>query len=449
MKKRVSILLGLVGVLFIVILFVFMFSPPSVAKFTPKTPLEVNFLKTDNANTLSLRERYLADVNRQHKHLDAHLYGEFSSNHPNAYKVKHTPINQLDFSHDVIITRFPKVMINDREVYLYPELNQSVETLIAENRTLVDEFNAEWLKLQNGNATILDEETALDQDILDYMTVCYLGLNDEELAMNSIGKINQNEIAELLDKLSVANNAKENDRILRLIYSKDYSLFDETVIAPGSFEGAIFYNENIISDPYSKEKLAEMELKNQQVVPLSTYNRWAAIQYAFIWWSSTNNYAYPYYAKYFNQDSSRIDYNELPYDGYEGRKQSQPKRAWQDCTNFVSQALTAGGLFDVKDWYYKNTRPSSSWGGAQFFSRAFTRRFGKTSIQNVTIGDVIQVVRQNSGEVIHTTIITADKGNTVADKYVTYHTTDRLNINANSLFSRFKEPIYLYCYHIK
>lgn len=274
MKKHLPILFSLVGVVFIVVLSIFLTpSIPTIAKFMPVTLLEEDFLKTDsdNSDALSLRERYLADVNRQHKHLDAHLYGEFSSNHPNAYKVKHTPINQLDFSHDVIITRFPKVMINDREVYLYPELNQSVETLIAENRTLVDEFNAEWLKLQNGNATILDEETALDQDILDYMTVCYLGLNDEELAMNSIGKINQNEIAELLDKLSVANNAKENDRILRLIYSKDYSLFDETVIAPGSFEGAIFYNENIISDPYSKEKLAEMELKNQQVVPLSTY----------------------------------------------------------------------------------------------------------------------------------------------------------------------------------
>ena len=252
MKKRVSILLGLVGVLFIVILFVFMFSPPSVAKFTPKTPLEVNFLKTDNANTLSLRERYLADVNHQHKHLDAHLYGELPSNHPNAHKVKHTPISQLDFSHDVIITRFPKVMINEREVYLYPELNQSVEKIIAKNRALVDKFNTEWLKLQDGNATILDEKTALDQEVLDYMTACYVALDEEELAINGIGKIDQGEVAKLLDKLSVANNYKENDRTLRLIYSKNYSLFDETVTEPCDFDGAIFYDETVVSDSHSK-----------------------------------------------------------------------------------------------------------------------------------------------------------------------------------------------------
>lgn len=79
-----------------------------------------------------------------------------------------------------------------------------------------------------------------------------------------------------------------------------------------------------------------------------------AANYAISCWHLTNNMDYPYYARYYKYDTNRNDYNQLPYDGYENKSQSNPRRGWNDCTNFVSQALAAGGLQQNSDWKYRD-----------------------------------------------------------------------------------------------
>lgn len=142
---------------------------------------------------------------------------------------------------------------------------------------------------------------------------------------------------------------------------------------------------------------------------------------------------------------------------------NQKYKSWRgkggDCANFVSQALSAGGLSqehnpnnkdDKYNWYYKDYyNQSRSWRGAAAFENFWGQ---KTSFKVFTIqdildyenfkqifsqykpGDVIQLLRKNkengSWEEYHTWIIT---GKTSwwrwwnKDLYISGHTTDRRN----------------------
>lgn len=71
------------------------------------------------------------------------------------------------------------------------------------------------------------------------------------------------------------------------------------------------------------------------------YNATQAVTYAKEWWNKTNNTGYPYYAEYYKQDITNNAYNDLD-ENMEG--QSSTRRGWSDCTNFVSQCISAGGM---------------------------------------------------------------------------------------------------------
>ncbi len=445
--KRFSLFLSLLSGLAIAIAFsMAIFTSPTTAEFIPDTPIEASFLKLadEDRSTKNLRAHYLADLEKQGKYLQIRLINDPPLSTPVTNANKHTIGKQLDFTKDIIVTEFPIIRINERDVYLMPETNLTVKEILENNKFLIDELNAIWSKELGGSAICIDEETAYNQENLNFILVCFP--NDTEKT------IDRKKVANIIDQLSLANNAKINNQVLKAIYSKNYGQFDSIAPIAPDYEHAIFYDENIKSSPYSKEELEKLDIERKQAIsasqPTSIYNRWKAVLYALNWWYRTNNIDYPFYARYFGQDISRTDYNWLPYDGSQGQNQSIPARGWFDCTNFVSQALSEGGLLRGEHWYYSNVRPSHSWGGTQDFYKAFSKRFGTTSVQNTTVGDVIQAVNKNTGEVIHTMLITQDRGHNIIDKYVTYHSKDRMNINANRLFNMFNEPIYLYCYHI-
>ncbi|TMK38138.1 MAG: hypothetical protein E6G70_30195, partial [Alphaproteobacteria bacterium] len=90
-----------------------------------------------------------------------------------------------------------------------------------------------------------------------------------------------------------------------------------------------------------------------------------------------------------------------------------------DCTNFISQALYAGGWemvpgmkSDPTAWYagrpfdYDRGNRSWTWAGADPFSR-FLRMSGRASrctVDDLAIGDLIQEYR--FGQIIHTMLVT-------------------------------------------
>jgi len=138
----------------------------------------------------------------------------------------------------------------------------------------------------------------------------------------------------------------------------------------------------------------------------ATYTPSAAVNYALTYWSS---------------------YNTSQYRSYSN-----------DCTNFVSQSVRAGGWpFDETGdrtlpdtWYYGSFTftTSYSWAGAHNFNQFFNqsgRGFVATYFEDMLTGDVLQADFEPDGNIQHSMVVTSkDANNTL---YLTYHTNDNRN----------------------
>ena len=135
------------------------------------------------------------------------------------------------------------------------------------------------------------------------------------------------------------------------------------------------------------------------------------------------DYAYRYWHNY------NPDYRDFNNTGSRGG----------DCTNFVSQALRAGGWRDVwgldykstSVWWYWKWPPFQSWtwvNANKFFW--FASGSGRADIVNISadlnrrftlqLGDIVQIDYERDGEMDHSMIVTKKDG---YDIYLTYHTT--------------------------
>lgn len=106
-----------------------------------------------------------------------------------------------------------------------------------------------------------------------------------------------------------------------------------------------------------------------------------------------------------------------------------------DCTNFISQAMDAGGWThvsgfyrDSKYWWYNFLNQTWSWVGVPYW-HDFANKHSKRTIilsspRNLWEGEVLQVDFTNNGSKDHTMIVTKK---TSSEIYLTYHTNDTLN----------------------
>lgn len=146
------------------------------------------------------------------------------------------------------------------------------------------------------------------------------------------------------------------------------------------------------------------------------YDNIAARDYAYLWWDTRN----PIYSTYYAEKAS---------------PSCDPEdECWNDCTNFVSQALLAGGMEEVygihyshySSWHFGGLIPSHPWGGAHNFYLHWSDRAGVTSYAtDLQTGDAVNADFGGDGTIDHTAIITKNTGNTTAHKFLTQHTTDK------------------------
>ncbi|MNW44929.1 putative amidase domain protein [compost metagenome] len=149
------------------------------------------------------------------------------------------------------------------------------------------------------------------------------------------------------------------------------------------------------------------------------YDPTDARDYARTWVSNTatlrNNSQFGYYSNYYNCTN-----------------------CWNDCTNFVSQALMAGGMThytwggisDSDSWWYSNTGPSHSWGGAHNFYLHWRDRAGVAAyVSDLGVGDVINADFAGDGHIDHTAIITLSTGSSSSNKWLSQHTTDKKEVS--------------------
>ncbi|MFJ2604201.1 amidase domain-containing protein [Streptomyces sp. NPDC091279] len=154
----------------------------------------------------------------------------------------------------------------------------------------------------------------------------------------------------------------------------------------------------------------------------SGYDYKAMVAYATKYWS-TYNAAYP-------------DFNGAGAGG--------------DCTNFVSQALKAGGWVhvpgytnDFTKWFGNSEIQSDSFVGVNEFSWFALSSKRATSLANVyqmDIGDVLQLDFDKDGSKDHSMIVTNRTAQGVP--YLTYHSTNTYNRSVASLIASYPNAAY-------
>jgi hypothetical protein len=103
----------------------------------------------------------------------------------------------------------------------------------------------------------------------------------------------------------------------------------------------------------------------------------------------------------------------------------------RDCTNFMSQCLTAGGWVEDNDWYSSPVciRASYAWGGAdplRRYANSSNRISGvSATTSNAALGDVISVEWDGDKSYDHNTMVTDVYK---SDIYLSYHSTNTKNI---------------------
>jgi hypothetical protein len=150
-----------------------------------------------------------------------------------------------------------------------------------------------------------------------------------------------------------------------------------------------------------------------------TYNREAAVSYALQWWNNAN----PAYRNFGNND----------------------------CTNFVSQCLYAGGWpmrgwnkWSLSHWfYYSGYYYSNTWTVADDFSKFLTIYSCRGRARSLAykpwdryfkIGDIVQIDYNMDGKWDHTMIITKVTANEI---YVTYHWASSPFVPLTSLMAKY------------
>lgn len=167
---------------------------------------------------------------------------------------------------------------------------------------------------------------------------------------------------------------------------------------------ARFRNGLLVSDDEVKPILAEndvSQLIEEETERLTyTYDRRRAVQYAERWWNEFN----PAYNKFTD-----------------------------DCTNFISQCLHAGGIpmwgspKKAKGWWMRGKSWSYSWTSAHGFYLLLARSGGirtkKVAYpQELNIGDIICIDFEGTGRFDHSLIVTAKDANGMP--LVNAHTTN-------------------------
>ncbi|WP_017815674.1 amidase domain-containing protein, partial [Paenibacillus shenyangensis] len=225
----------------------------------------------------------------------------------------------------------------------------------------------------------------------------------------SSNEISTNEIVDLIELMPVAD--------------------PEKATMPSTANEVIENQKNLLDHENSVEQSVYKDSTAQLISPSAYSNGYSSIKardYAYKWWDGRNP-SYSYYAK-----SNKCSI---------GSKECWKK--WNDCTNFVSQALLAGGMEEwtglvnrSTSWYYADSlinAPSHSWGGANSFYKFWSIR-SKTAptASKAAMGDPVNADFDGDGDINHTALITLLKD---GHFYVTQHTGDKKNAPLSSWYS--------------
>jgi hypothetical protein len=152
------------------------------------------------------------------------------------------------------------------------------------------------------------------------------------------------------------------------------------------------------------------------------------------------------------QSPAGYDYNKMvAYANKYWKDYSDDWRRYDnDCTNFISQAMWAGGWKatagsissrkDNRKWFYGTTKLGTSytWAGAEnwywFASKHSKRTRTMPRVWDLAYADVFQADWDRNGNINHSMIVTKD---TSTDRYLTYHTPSVHNRSLKKILAKY------------
>lgn len=206
-------------------------------------------------------------------------------------------------------------------------------------------------------------------------------------------------IEELDQEIHVYYTVQMNDLVKHgeRIYVEEYEESRKATV-----QNAKVMSDILLSQEVGEETPAELQLSHDETRDVRfVYDRRAAVRYAEQWWNDYN----PKYKKFEN-----------------------------DCTNFISQCLRAGGAPMTgypnrsKGWWMQNNSWSYSWSVANSLrlylsnSKSGLRTVEKRSASELIPGDVICYDFEGDGRYNHNTIVVAKDANGMP--LVNAHTTN-------------------------
>jgi len=125
------------------------------------------------------------------------------------------------------------------------------------------------------------------------------------------------------------------------------------------------------------------------------------------------------------------------------------RRFSNDCTNFISQAMRAGGWAMVSGfyqsngaWWYNWANQSYPWAGAENWHRfalSSRRTYILSNVWSMGLADVLQLDFDRNGNKNHTMIVVST---TSSQKYLNYHTNDTRHRTLSSIISQYPSAWY-------
>ncbi|GAA0286447.1 hypothetical protein GCM10010302_25890 [Streptomyces polychromogenes] len=121
-----------------------------------------------------------------------------------------------------------------------------------------------------------------------------------------------------------------------------------------------------------------------------------------------------------------------------------------DCTNFISQALNAGGWkpvpgtsTDYRNWWYDGSRQSDSWVGANewaWFTLSNQRAANLANVYQLDVGDILQADFNRDGSKDHSMMVTYRSK--AGMPYLTYHSTNTYRKSLASILASYPNATY-------
>ncbi|NEY33982.1 hypothetical protein GTU99_17545 [Streptomyces sp. PRKS01-65] len=154
--------------------------------------------------------------------------------------------------------------------------------------------------------------------------------------------------------------------------------------------------------------------------------------------SATASYDYTAMAKYAEKYWKNYNSNYRKFSDVGG-----------DCTNFISQALRAGGWKNdtgwyksYKNWWYNSSNQTTSWVNVNYwasFALHSDRAYNLDNVYKLGIGDILQMDFNGNRSKDHSMITTYKSGGV---PYLTYHSTNTYRKSVKSLVAQYPRATY-------